>query len=92
LEEPVALAFAKPNDKIWDDLIAEFEHIKDGKIEQFKEKAVKSLNATDDDVIDGVEGLRLRAWTALRDRLDGECEPTHLLLRLREKYVSLLTG
>ena len=84
LEEPVALAFAKPSNSIWDTLIAEFEKIKQTKVESFKEKAVMGLNATEEDVSEGVEGLKSRAWTALRDRLDGECEPTHLLLRLRE--------
>lgn len=86
LEEPVALVFAKPSETMWDTLIAEFDKIKEAKVEMFKEKAVRGLNATEEDVTEGVEGLKLRAWTALRDRLDGECEPTHLLLRLREKY------
>ena len=84
LEEPVALVFAKPSETIWDTLIAEFEKVKEAKVEAFKEKAVMGLNATEEDITEGVEGLKVRAWTALRDRLDGECEPTHLLLRLRE--------
>ena len=30
LEEPVALAFSKPSDTIWDELMMEFERIKEG--------------------------------------------------------------
>jgi hypothetical protein len=85
LEEPVSVVFAKPTDTIWDTLISEFDKIKDEKVEAFKEKAVMGLNATDEDVTDGIEGLKTRAWMCLRDRLDGETEPTHLLLRLREQ-------
>lgn len=84
LDEPIAAGFAKPNDKIWDTLIAEFDTIKEKQAELFKEKAKKGLNATDEDVASGVEGLKVRTWTILRDRLDAECEPTRLLLRLRE--------
>ena len=87
LEEPVALAFSKPNDTIWDGLMTEFERIKEGKVKEFKEKVKVGLNASDDDVFEGVEILKVRIWTCLRDRLDGECEPTHLLLRLRESYI-----
>jgi hypothetical protein len=86
LEEPVSVVFAKPTDTIWDNLISEFDKIKDEKVEAFKEKAVMGLNATEEDVTDGIEGLKTRAWMCLRDRLDGETEPTHLLLRLREQY------
>jgi protein SEY1 len=86
LEEPVSVAFAKPTDTIWDTLISEFETIKVAKVEAFKEKAVMGLNATEEDVTEGIEGLKTRAWMCLRDRLDGETEPTHLLLRLREQY------
>lgn len=85
LEEPVAAAFSKPSATIWDSLFVEFEKIKEEKVEVFKERARKGLNATDEDMASGVEGLRVRAWTALRERLDGECEPTHLLLRLRDQ-------
>jgi hypothetical protein len=84
LEEPVALTFAKPSTEIWDVLIIEFEKVKDAKVETFKDKAVWGLNATEGDINEGVEALKTRMWVALRDRLDGECEPTHLLLRLRE--------
>jgi protein SEY1 len=87
LEEPIALAFSKPSDTIWDGLMVEFEMIKEGKVKYFKEKIKVGLNALDDDIVEGVEVLKLRIWTCLRDRLDGECEPTHLLLRLRESYV-----
>jgi protein SEY1 len=87
LEEPVALAFSKPSDTIWDELMTEFERIKEGKVKEFKEKVKLGLNASDDDVFEGVDVLKVRIWTCLRDRLDGECEPTHLLLRLRESYV-----
>jgi hypothetical protein len=86
LEEPISLAFAKPGEKIWDDLLAEFTRVKNAKVDMFKEKAVKGLNATEEDVTEGVEGLKLRMWTGLRNRLEGECEATHLLLRLRERY------
>jgi protein SEY1 len=91
LEEPVALAFTKPNGEIWDGLMEEFERIKEGKVEVFKDNARLGLNATPQDVIQGVEILKVRIWTCLRDRLDGECEPTHLLLRLRELYVCFIT-
>ena len=84
VEEPVSLAFATPTDTIWDTLISEFEKIKDAKVGEFKEKAAVRLNATEEDVTEGVEGLKTRAWMCLRNRLDGETEPTHLLLRLRE--------
>lgn len=84
LEEPVALAFGKPRAEIWDVLIEEFEKFKESKVQAFKEKAVSGLNATEGDVSEGIEALKTRVWLALRDRLDGECEPTHLLLRLRE--------
>src|SRR5947207_7624048 len=87
LEEPVALAFSKPNDTIWDGLMTEFERIKEGKVTEFKEKVKVGLNASDDDVFEGVEILKVRIWTCLMDRLDGECEPTHLILRLRESYI-----
>ena len=92
VEEPVSLVFAKPSETMWDTLIAEFEKIKDAKVEAFKQKAVLGLNATEQDVTDGVEGLKTRAWMCLRDRLDGETEPTHLLLRLREKYLPPLSS
>lgn len=90
VDEPVSLLFAKPNETMWDTLIADFEQIKDAKVEAFKQKAVLGLNATEHDVTDGIEGLKTRAWMCLRDRLDGETEPTHLLLRLREQYLPSL--
>ena len=86
LEEPVALAFAKPNEKIWDVLMDGFARIKGNKVNLFTERAEVELNATEEDVKEGVDELKVRLWVALRDRLEGECEPTHLLLRLRESY------
>ena len=84
LEEPMAMAFAKPTEKMWDELMDYFERLKERKVGHFMDKAGKELGATEDDVKEGVGAIRVRAWSALRDRLDGECEPTHLLLRLRE--------
>ena len=56
--------------------MAEFEVIKERKVKEFKEKVKTGLNASDDDVVEGVDVLKVRIWTCLRDRLDGECEPT----------------
>lgn len=88
LEEPVALAFAKPGETMWDGLIKEFTGVKDARVQEFREKSVRGLNATDEEVVEGVDRLKTRLWTGLRERLEYECETTHLLLRLREWYVS----
>ena len=94
LDEPVSFAFTKPSSKMWDLLIEEFEVIKNAKLALFREKATKELIADRKDVEEGLDGVKLRAWIALRDRLDTECEPTLLLLRLRElySYLPLLTN
>lgn len=84
LEEPTAMAFAKPTEKMWDELMGHFDRVKERKVGDFMDKAGKELGATEDDVKEGVDAIRVRAWSALRDRLESECEPTHLLLRLRE--------
>ena len=90
LEGPVTLAFSQPSDKIWDVLMEEFELIKRRKVAEFVERVSVGLNASEDDVAEGVEGLKVRMWNSLRDRLDGECEPTHLHLRLREWYAAFV--
>jgi protein SEY1 len=88
LEDPVSLAFAKPTPQIWDHLIKQFEGIKEDKINSFQEKAKTEVNAEEKDMEEGIQGVKIRSWNALKDKLEGECEPTHLLVRLRELYSS----
>lgn len=84
LEDPVAKAFATPSSTLWDRIIAAYSEIEEAKTGEFK-KAVGELGTSGAEVVEESLGaFRKGCWSALRDRLDGECEPTHLLLRLRE--------
>ena len=86
LDDPVSLAFAKPNVEIWDNVMEEFNKIKTEKVETFKETAKKELGATEENINEIVEALNVKLWLALRARLDEKTEPTVLLSRLRELY------
>jgi protein SEY1 len=92
LEEPVALAFASPDEIIWDRIMETFTVIKSAKGETFRQTVEGELGASKEDVEDSLINLRGQMWGVLRDRLEGECEPTHLLLRLRESSGSPTCG
>ena len=88
LEEPIATAFASPDETMWDRIMDSFTQIKTAKMLVFRDTIEGELGASKEDVEDSVANMRVGIWGALKDRLEGECEPTRLLMRLRELSLS----
>ena len=84
LDEPVTTAFASPDETLWDRVMDSFTRIKTEIVLIFRDTVEGELGALREDVEDSLGHLRAGNWRALRDRLEGECEPTRLLMRLRE--------
>jgi protein SEY1 len=84
LEEPMSAVFGKPNERIWDTLIEQFNEIKLAKTTALSEMARIKVGAEEGEIALAVRELKTRAWMSLRTRLESETEATHLLLRLRE--------
>ena len=84
LDEPITTAFASPDETLWDRIMDSFTRIKTEIMLVFRETVEGDLGALKEDVEDSLGDLRVGNWRALRDRLEGECEPTRLLMRLRE--------
>ncbi|KAF9067200.1 RHD3/Sey1 [Rhodocollybia butyracea] len=85
ISEPVELALNKGSPNMWDLVLKAFRDTLDKAESTYLSKAT-SFNCTDDENSHSVAALRLRAWQALRAKIDEQTSDSVFVGRLRSHF------
>ncbi|EMD37674.1 hypothetical protein CERSUDRAFT_114317 [Gelatoporia subvermispora B] len=85
ISEPVELYLSKPTTDMWDKILSVFRETLDKMESSYLAKA-KSFNSTDEENATALATLRIRAWTALRSKIDEQTADTVFLGKLRAYF------
>jgi len=85
ISEPVDVALNKATPDMWDKVLGAFKELLE-KAEQSYLKKAKAFNCTEEENASALSSLRIRAWLALRSKIDELTADTAILGKLRMHF------